>query len=210
MKNRITVLVILAAAVVAAPYARAAEATFTPSPSANMWDLDHWRYYTWGVDLGFSTSDAPITEAVLTFKNIRNWNTQSNVLYIHLLEGEVVPLNGLVAGRDWGSGGDYFAGQGILIDAWTDETAQPRDLVYDFGEIEISAGYTVLDALNAYGTNGFIGFGFDPDCHYYNDGISFRVVTAVASAPIVPAPGAVLLAGIGTAVVGWLRRRQSI
>jgi hypothetical protein len=29
-------------------------------------------------------------------------------------------------------------------------------------------------------------------------------------APIVPAPGAVALAGIGTALVGWLRRRKSI
>lgn len=29
-------------------------------------------------------------------------------------------------------------------------------------------------------------------------------------APVVPAPGAVVLAGIGTALIGWLRKRQSV
>ena len=195
--KKLTSLIVLAVAVSVAPSAAAAVTTFAPNP-ANVGNLNHWRYYTWGIDLGFNTADTPVVEAELVFENIRNWSTLPNVLYIHMLDNSNQET-GLAVSRDWGMfGGNAFGGQGVQIAQWTDHTGQGQDLVLTFTAAQ-------LEALNAYGADGYIGFGFDPDCHYYNDGVSFRVVTAV-----VPAPGAVVLAGIGTMLVGWLRRRRSL
>ena len=43
------------------------------------------------------------------------------------------------------------------------------------------------------------------DCHYYNDMVTFTITTGAIHAP---APGALLLCGIGMAAVGWLRRKR--
>jgi hypothetical protein len=48
-----------------------------------------------------------------------------------------------------------------------------------------------LDELTEYAADGIFGFGFDPDCQYVNNDITFRVETAV------PEPGSMLLLGMG-------------
>lgn len=203
--SKLAALLLLAVVIGMGANVQAAE-TFSPTP-ADMYDLDHNSAYTWNFNLGFKTSDMPITEATLTFTNIRNWQKESNVLYIHLMDPKATAKMGTKVLSDYYSSGDYFKGKGILVDAWKDGVApddfKPQTLSYTFdGEL--------LAALNLYGQDGKIGFGFDPDCHYYNDGITFTVSTFVAPATIAPAPGAILLAGVGTMLVGWLRRRKSI
>jgi hypothetical protein len=122
------------------------------------------------------------------------------------------PAPGVVAQKDWQGGGDNFAGQGVLIDDWSDPAGGPSgatNLVYDFGSLPGSQpGTTLLDDFNAFLTTNTpgmanVGFGIDPDCHYYNNGCLFTIETR-----IIPTPGALLLSGVGVVLVGWLRRTK--
>ena len=72
---------------------------------------------------------------------------------------------------------------------------------------------TALAALNSYIANGNnVAFGFDPDCHYYNDGVTFSMTTTKkpTNPNAVPEPG--LLTFIGTSglplAFGLIRARK--
>ncbi len=171
-----------------------ADAVFVP-PDHDIFDLDHYYAYTWGINLGFSTADTPITEAILTFKNIYNWRVEEDHLYVRLLD---TAPRGLRRFWDNQGGGDYFKGQGVLLADWNDpeEWNKKKDLVIVFNAEQLAA-------LNAYGVDRRIGFGLDPDCHYFNDGVTFRVA-------VVPAPGAVMLGTVGLIFVRWLRTRKAL
>jgi hypothetical protein len=70
-------------AVVALP--SVAHATiYTPNPS-DIYDLDHNFLYTWRIP-GLSVSGENITSATITFKQMYNWDSNPNDLFIHLLD----------------------------------------------------------------------------------------------------------------------------
>ena len=48
-------------------------------------DLDHHMVYTWRID-NISLANLAIASASLTFTNISNWDSNANVLHIHLLD----------------------------------------------------------------------------------------------------------------------------
>ena len=167
---------------------------FNPSPS-DLYGLEHQKYYTWGID--WNHTDEYITEAVLTFYGIYDWRAEVDSLYIHLLDN---PALGVTVGTDNQGGGDYFSGAGAYIDTWTDPNGGSRykiDLSYSL------AAEGVIGDLNSYASDGRFGFGFDPDCHYYNDEIELKVITSA-----VPEPGTLAIFGLGLSGLGLALRRK--
>src|SRR6185312_1157332 len=84
--RRSLALLCIAAGFAAANYAGAAATSLSWQPSpADLNDLDHHQVYTWRID-NISINPATITSATISFNNIANWDTNSNVLHMHLLD----------------------------------------------------------------------------------------------------------------------------
>jgi len=155
-------ILLVAGPVVAATYA------YVPDP-ADLNDLDHYYNYTWGIDVS-ELSGMLITEVELTIDNITNWDDNTNVLYIHLLNDAAL---GVTSAYDNQGGGDAFSGQGELVEEFVDGNGSgtTENLTCTLS----TAG--LLSAASAYLADGVLAFAFDPDCHYWNDGVTL-VITA--------------------------------
>ncbi len=169
------------------------EYTLTPPRYPDLRDLDHHRYYTWGID---SELNGEMVGATLVFHNIRDWTVEDNDhLFVHLLDSVASGYNSYTDPEPYGVS-DYFDGQGQLVLDWTDPvggTSVGIELTVDLDPV----------ILAQYSADGNFGFGFDPDCHYFNDGVELRVVTEV-----VPEPSTLLLLGGGFAGLGILQARR--
>jgi len=174
------------------------EYTFVPPQYPDLRDLDHYMYYTWGIDKTFEPDE--ILEASLTFYNIRDWTVEDNdMLYIHLLDDVASGYNSYVDPEHFVMS-DYFDGQGLLLGQWYDPAGGGSigiDLTIVFNE-------TALATLAEYSQDGNFGFGLDPDCHYFNDGVEFRVLTS----EVVPEPSTLALLGFGVGGLSVARYRS--
>ena len=172
-------------------WAGAATYNFKPLPSPDLWDLNHDKYYTWGIDWILPQGEI-IAAATLSFDDIRNYNSDPNDLYVQLLESA---SKGVVVGTDNQASSNYFASLGIQLYHGVNlpNTAQDIDLIFTSGQIS-----TLLD----YQKDGNFGFGFDPDCHFYNNGITLTLNTAP-----VPIPSAILLLGSGLFGLAGIRKK---
>ena len=189
--------------------------TFSPTPR-DLYDLDHHSAYTWRID-NVNLNGQTITGVSLTFSNIRNWDNNPNRLFLHLLDTAkgsgvrsfiddptnstpVTDITDDFANPRFHNNPNWLVAAGTADTFLTSRsfTTNPQTFVYNFTQAQISA-------LAAYIANGGnFALGFDPDCHYFNDGITLRITTAQTS---VPEPTTMAL--LGTGLVGaYLRRRR--
>ncbi len=189
--------------------------TFQPEPRADLWDLDHNYYYAWGINWEDRSEDPPTNEiiesATLEIKDIYNWKHEDNdVLHMWLVdELPEVYWNheewpGTSYGNDWQNPSDKFAGCGgtFLGDYTDDSDLIPEDLTVDIPVTPLTQ-YISNDSL--------FGIALDPDCHYYNNGLSLIIHTStpIPPPPNVPEPVTMLGVLIGVSGLGgYLRKRR--
>jgi hypothetical protein len=185
--------------------ANAATSTMSWQPTpTDLNDLDHHDVYTWRID-PINLSNVSITSATLTFTNIANWDSNTNMLFVWLLD--TASGSGVSTTHDVTSSqapvidiSDFFT-NASLSPLVASGTAKIKLFEHSFNTTPTTWTYTFnatqLTSLQNYINSGHdIAFGFDPDCHFFNDGITFTMtltpVPEMASA--IPALCLVLLA----------------
>ncbi|MEO8044903.1 MAG: hypothetical protein ABI674_08345 [Spartobacteria bacterium] len=192
--------------------------SFQPNP-ADMNDLDHHLVYTWRLD-DISLSGMAITGATLSFTNISNWDTNPNVLHLHLLDTAINP--GVASFVDDPTNGvpvtdltddfistRYHGDSNWLVKAGTGDTFL-ADKSFTTTGVNYTYNFTAtqLQTLASYiANNGDLAFGLDPDCHFFNDGINFTMTLTPVPEMAALYPILSLCAAIG--FTHFLRRRRS-
>ena len=88
---------------------------------------------------------------------------------------------------------EAYSGEIMDIASWLDESHDQTD----GARLEMPANG--LSHLISYAQGGIFGLGFDPDCHFYNHGITLTLLTSdkPTSSPDVPEPATLMLFGTG-------------
>jgi hypothetical protein len=199
-KSTLTLILVVA---VAGP---AMALSIHPTPHSDLSDLDHSLYYTWGIKLGMPQG-MQIETASLFIDDIYDWTAErTDILYVHLLDNPPanpliepgnLPSSRVTTNWDNENHGDAFEGQGVRLFTYTDRVGglPSEDLNYTFTASDIKT-------LNDYwANNGVFGLGFDPDCHYYNKGITFNYTLVP-----VPEPTTLVLLAMGLGAAAFRRR----
>lgn len=219
LKRARGVLGALAALALAASAAHASVTTlsFQPNP-VDVNDLDHHMAYTWKID-NVSLTGFSITSATLSITNISNWDTNPNVLHLHLLD--TAKTSGVASFVDDPSGStpltdltDDFVSTRYHNDPnWLVANGTADTFLANPSFTTTGVNYTLnftpsqLLALASYVANGNdVAFGLDPDCHFFNDGIKFTMTLTPVPEMSALYPIVGLLIAIGSTHL--LRRRR--
>jgi PEP-CTERM motif-containing protein len=187
---------------------------------AGQFDLDHHNAYTWRIDGVVIPAGQVITGASITFKKIANWDLTSNMLFLHLLNtANNAGLASVVdaTGAPVTTINDYFGAANalgpapgadniLLFSSAFNMVGQAGYVATDYTHTFTAAQLSSLATYIAAGGN--LAFGIDPDCHYWNNGITFTIYTGPTA---VPEPATLALFGSGLLGTGfYLRRRRHV
>jgi hypothetical protein len=188
--------------------------TFQPS-DFDFDDLDHNYFYLWIVNWSLPANEIT-SGANLFIENINDWMVEDGgIMYMRLLSKENIdqaitnlsmdthwnpPFQDMYRASDKEATSDAFSSFGYLLTTYTDDDGEPNpaeNFAYTFNPLQVGL-------LNSYiASDNVFGISLDPDCHFYNDGVTLTIETQV-----IPVPGAILLGSIGICIIGWFRRRQ--
>ncbi|MFA5905244.1 MAG: PEP-CTERM sorting domain-containing protein [Desulfobacula sp.] len=196
-------------------------------------DLDHYSAYSWKIDARtdiatIKNNKETIIGVSLFFENIRNWDDSSNVLHVSLIDSGYAGNFGVREITNDNQNTNYFGDTNLLfrINNLSD-TAQnvtvsinqnnSNSYSYDGvtynGTLEEDSDSGLyrpaggLSKLVSYISDGIFKLGFDPDCHFYNDGIKLTILTAAeTTTSVVPEPATLLLFGAG--LLGFASRMR--
>ncbi len=193
---------------------------FTPNP-ADLYDLEHGKVYLWGIDWEIPDNET-ITGAFLEIADLKNWRepvSDPNQLSIHLTNWTPGISDGDTT-KVWSwDDSDSGLSDEFMRSAWdgwhheletlVDENTTPRDYKYDFTseDLALLIAYHSDEKTYSEDYGGYaarFGLGFDPDCHFYNNGIKLTIETGVQA---VPEPGTMLLMGCGLLGLLGFRRK---
>ena len=194
----------------------------------NQFDLDHHRAYTWQINNVVVPAGQTVTGATLTFSSITNWDTSANTLFVRMFDSansfstasgtRTATVNGVTSIQDVDpnqspvtSISDYFASSNSLVNntgtvigqfSDTNGVATTQNVVFTFNQSQLAA---LIAYLNSTTSPNNLAFGFDPDCHFWNNGITLKIYTSPAA---VPEPATMTLLGTGLAGLYYRRRRR--
>lgn len=203
--------------VAASAHASVTTLSFQPSP-ADMNDLDHHMVYTWRID-NISVAGSAITSATFSITNISNWDSNPNVLHLHLLDTAI--HSGVGSFVDDPSGStpvtdltdDFVSSRYHNDPNWLVKNGTADTFLANPSFTTTGVDYTLtftpaqLNALSAYIASGNdIAFGLDPDCHFFNDGVKFTMTLTPVPELSALYPLVGLIAAIGFTQL--LRRRR--
>jgi len=188
-------------------------------------DLDHGKAYEWKIDArDILNNGETIIGASLFFNDIKNHDNSNNILYVNLLNYNNDSNFGVNVSDD-DSNGNYFSGNSSYssnslftlenlagsfeTDIRVEITNESQSNV-PIGDQETvnmwrhshTIGATLdmpgggLSNLIEYASDGIFGLGFDPDCHFYNNGITLKLTTTGPD-NTVPEPATLMLFGAG-------------
>ena len=195
-------VLIAVSACLAAPAVASTGGTYTFAGPGTLNDLDHYHFYTWGIDWTLP-GDEGITSATLTFHDIWDWQPETDFLWVNLLDDAPSGLADFgYNSKDKGELNAYeeelAAGTGVALPGspWDDPNGGDPSLA-------TTVSFDVPFAYFGWMSDGNFGFGIDPDCHYYDGGVDLVIKTAPELPPVLLLT-AVPVMGM---VIGRFRRR---